>query len=429
MPQDSLAGHSVLIIDDDPANLGLLAEYLSDYDLEVLTAINGRDGLEAAQLAQPSLILLDVVMPEMDGFEVCRRLQADPATRDIPVIFITSLSEPEEKVKGFRLGAVDYITKPVYQAEALARIKTHLEIRRLAQSLQEQNRQLHELAERNAQLYRQVTGFNEELERLVRQRTEELTEAYQILEKMNEAQSNFIQVAAHELRTPLALIEGYTGLMQEDCDAQYHPLLNGILDGEHRLLAIVENLLDVSNIRGQVMDVRPEPVHLSEILNETRAEFETAFRERRLELRLTGLDSLPPILADPRLMLKLFHHLLVNAIKYTPDGGSIAVSGQVVAEVANELWVKLSVHDTGIGIDPIHHRAIFEEFFQVEPANFHSSGRTKFKGGGPGLGLAIAYGIVEAHGGYIWVESQGHDEQLCPGSTFYIMLPVSGARR
>ncbi len=140
-----LAGRIVLIIDDNPINLGVIADYLEEYNFEIITALNGQDGLEKARQEQPDLILLDIMMPGIDGFEVCCRLKTAEATRDIPVIFMTALAGEEDKVKGFDAGAVDYITKPVQQREALARVTTHLRIRDQAKRLEEQANELTEL--------------------------------------------------------------------------------------------------------------------------------------------------------------------------------------------------------------------------------------------------------------------------------------------
>ena len=288
----------------------------------------------------------------------------------------------------------------------------------------------------NASLYDRLAHFNEELEQLVQQRTEELEHAYQTLSKVERTKSDFITVAAHELRTPLTLIQGYSSLLEtmvkdnpEACQ-----LIEGILTGENRLLEVVNSMLDISKIDGQVLGVRKEPMNLIEAMGGIRIEFGAALEERHLTLTMTDLHNLPPIQADPDLIFKLFSHLIGNAIKYTPDGGSIAVSGKLILNTHmqnenEEDWIELLVSDTGIGIDPAYHEMIFEKFYQTGPVKLHSSGKTKFKGGGPGLGLAIARGIVQAHGGRIWVESPGYDETTCPGSCFHILLPVLGATK
>jgi signal transduction histidine kinase len=145
--------------------------------------------------------------------------------------------------------------------------------------------------------------------------------------------------------------------------------------------------------------------------------------ERNLEISFEDLDDLPLVPADPDLLQKVFHHLIMNAIKFTPDGGSIFVSGKYLN--GNEPpMVQIAIRDTGIGIDPSLHQLIFEKFNKTGDVLLHSSGKTKFKGGGPGLGLAIARGIVEAHNGRIWVESREYNESTNPGSTFFVSLPV-----
>jgi signal transduction histidine kinase/CheY-like chemotaxis protein len=283
----------------------------------------------------------------------------------------------------------------------------------------------------NASLYARLAHFNEELEQLVQQRTEELERAYQTLSRVDKTKSDFITVAAHELRTPLTLIQGYSSLLgslvQDNPDA--NQLVEGIRTGEGRLLEVVNSMLDISKIDAQVLGVRKEPMNLVAALAGVRVEFDAVLTERHLKLAVADLHNLPAIQADPDLIFKLFSHLIGNAIKYTPDGGSITVSGKAILNTSQGPergdWVELLISDTGIGIDPTHHEMIFEKFYQTGPVKLHSSGKTKFKGGGPGLGLAIARGIVQAHGGRIWVESPGYDETTCPGSCFHILLPVS----
>jgi signal transduction histidine kinase len=272
---------------------------------------------------------------------------------------------------------------------------------------------------------REIVQLNEHLEQLVQQRTAELDRAYHTLQKLDQTKSNFIQVAAHELRTPLTLIKGYTQLLNDLVhDAPIRDLLSGILAGQDRLHEMINSLLDVSRIASEVLHVQLEPTPLINVIRNVCGGFDAALQERHLTLTLTGLVDLPPIEADPAMMQKLFYHLIGNALKYTPDGGAITISGQLITVTEKCPIVEVIVQDTGIGIDPADHALIFEKFYQVGKVELHSSGRTKFKGGGPGLGLSIAKGIVQAHGGEIWVESPGHDESTCPGSQFHICLPV-----
>ncbi len=298
------------------------------------------------------------------------------------------------------------------------------------------------IALENARLYDEITRFNEQLEQMVHQRTEELEKAYQTLERLDKTKADFISVAAHELRTPLTVIKGYAQVLETHPgvadDPQGRMLLEGILAGVGRLHEIVNSMLDVTKIDSRVLSIRRDRIKLAPIIEHIGADFDQALDERHLTLTLSGLRDLPLIQADPDLLFKVFYHLIINAIKYTPDGGSITVTGRVVERGALDVergagsgergaeGVEIVVSDTGIGIDPAHHELIFEKFYQTGEVAVHSSGKTKFKGGGPGLGLAIARGIVLAHGGQIWVESEGYDEQRCPGSHFHVWLPIGG---
>ncbi len=287
------------------------------------------------------------------------------------------------------------------------------------------------IAIRNAQLYAEVVRFNEELEGMVQERTAELQKAYEQLERLDRNKSDFIQVAAHELRTPLTLIRGYGQLLLTsdlvEGNKKYHQQVAGIMTGADRMHEIVNSMLDMARIDSRTLDLVVEPVSLPALLDGLKQELDEALVERNLSLVLQDMPTMPYIEADPDALRKLFDHLLINAIKYTPDGGRITVSGRPLqpgpANPATS-FVELVVSDNGIGIDPEFHELIFAKFYQTGEVSFHSTGRTKFKGGGPGLGLAIARGIVEAHGGRIWVESPGYDEQTCPGSQFHVVLPV-----
>ncbi len=261
---------------------------------------------------------------------------------------------------------------------------------------------------------------------------DELNDAYQVLERLDKTKSDFIDVAAHELRTPLTVIRGYAQVMEMEPAlkdwANMSELVKGILAGADRLHAIVNSMLDVTKLDSQTLHLRKAPTSISSLVERVRTQFTAALQERKLTLTTAGLDSLPEVAGDPELLFKVFYHLIVNAIKYTPDGGAITVSGKAIepreAGDPAQAWAQVVVSDTGIGIDPANHELIFEKFYQTGEVAVHSSGLTKFKGGGPGLGLAIARGVVLAHGGKLWVESEGYDEQRCPGSHFHVRLPV-----
>jgi signal transduction histidine kinase len=286
------------------------------------------------------------------------------------------------------------------------------------------------IALENAKLYAEIQRLNEELEQRVQTRTEELNKAYTTLEHLDKTKSDFIEVAAHELRTPLTVIKGYAQLLNVDPalaeESDLKLMVGGVLSGTVRMQEIVNNMLDVTKIDSEALHMHRGPTYASKVIRNVAIDFSTALHERQLTLTTGDLENLPTILADGEMLYKVFYHLINNSIKYTPDGGSIVISGHAIVENDQPLAVEVVISDTGIGIDPAHHELIFEKFYQTGQVSFHSSGRTKFKGGGPGLGLAIAKGIVLAHGGRIWVESPGYDEERLPGSQFHVLLPLSG---
>lgn len=279
----------------------------------------------------------------------------------------------------------------------------------------------------NANLYGQVQAFNEQLEGRVMERTAELNRAYAILEQLDRTKSDFIKVSAHELRTPLTIIKGYTqvlGLKTGD-DPEVKQLVDGILGGTTRLHQLINSILDIAKIDSNALDMYREEAHLADIITQLHQQLEVDLITRRLTLVVDDLTAVPPIFGDADLLTKVFYSLLVNAIKFTPDEGQIHVSARVTTDSEGApACAEVVIHDTGIGIDPDHQDLIFEKFYQTGQVALHSSGLTKFMGGGPGLGLAIARGIVEAHNGRIWVVSNGRDEAKLPGSRFFVQLPL-----
>jgi signal transduction histidine kinase len=257
----------------------------------------------------------------------------------------------------------------------------------------------------------------------------ELHKAYETLEKLDKAKLDFIEVTAHELRTPLTIMRGYASMMLADPVIKENPVLRemaeGIVSGSSRLHEIVNNMLDVQRIDLDQMRVAAVPVSLPVVLRGVEMQFKSALDARKIKLvmEIEPGGGATYIDADPGLISKALYHIVMNAIKYTPDGGSITArlnyEGHGDSQVAH-----IQIADSGIGIDPEHHQLIFEKFYRLGDVQLHSSGKTAFKAGGPGLGLAIAAGAVRAHGGLIWVESAGLDEKKLPGSTFHIILPV-----
>ncbi|MFZ6029615.1 MAG: GAF domain-containing sensor histidine kinase [Chloroflexota bacterium] len=285
------------------------------------------------------------------------------------------------------------------------------------------------IALENARLYGEIATFNAQLESKVEERTAELNQAYNTLEQLDKKKSDFVRISAHELRTPLTVIKGYTQVLgsslKNQTDDGVENILNGIVAGVNRMLQIVNTLLDITKIDSGTLAVSKETVELHNVYTAVMETIQPSATDRKLEFSVSGLKDLSPVTGDPSLIAKVFNALLLNAIKYTPDGGKIAVKGRLV-QANDQSWAEFAVQDTGIGIDPQYHLLIFEKFCQIGEVALHSSGQTKFKGGGPGLGLYIAKGIIEAHQGKIWVESVGCNETSLPGSTFIVRLPVAG---
>ena len=211
-------------------------------------------------------------------------------------------------------------------------------------------------------------------------------------------------------------------------EAQNNPNLNmlsqGILDGYERMASVVNNMLDISKIDSQMLKIMPGPVQIDLMILQLENLFKDALIERKITIEKKNIDSLPVLSADPDLLKKAFYHLVINAIKYTPDGGTIILHGRTLPNGTDQDEVEVVIEDTGIGIATEHQKLIFEKFYQTGEVLLHSTSKTNFKGGGPGLGLAIANGIISAHSGRVWVESPGHNEETLPGSKFYIRLPL-----
>ena len=192
------------------------------------------------------------------------------------------------------------------------------------------------------------------------------------------------------------------------------------------MVEIIDNMLDVSRIDTNQLELMRADMEIQPLIEKVNNTFQSALQDRKISLSTTGLADLPVLCADKDQLYKVFYHVIGNAIKYTPDGGSITVSGRAV-ESAPQREIEITVRDTGIGIDPENQELVFEKFYQTGEVLLHSSGKTKFKGGGPGLGLAIARGIVHAHHGRIWLESPGQNETTNPGTTVFVRLPVNGS--
>lgn len=255
----------------------------------------------------------------------------------------------------------------------------------------------------------------------------EMQTTYEALQKLDKAKLDFIEVAAHELRTPLTVVQGYAKVVDLSVqDPNLREMINGMQDGVSRMLEVVNAMLDVTKIDSAMLRVSPVPVLPKLVAVEALNTFRAAIDKRGIKVieNHESSETLPYIYADPPLINKLFYQLISNAIKYTPDGGTIEISTRETHDSRIGHGLQIVIRDSGVGIADEHMQNIFEKFYQGGDVSLHSSSKTAFMGGGPGLGLAIANGIVRAHSGLIWAESEGHDPNQLQGSTFYVLLPA-----
>lgn len=374
----------VLVVDDVTANIEILREVLSP-KYSVSFALNGFDAIElASSQPQPDLILLDIMMPGIDGYKVCKILKGKEDVQRIPIIFVTSMAEAQSEEKGFRLGAVDYITKPFNPAVVLARVRTHIALYNQTRLLQD----------------------------LVRERTEELEKAKVDAEKANKAKSNFLANITHELRTPLNGILGMTQiLMDSGPSAEQKEFLQYAHTASIRLLDMVNDLLSISRAEAGKIDITPSDFNVRESLEGVLSHYEKRAAEKGLDFSFFINEDLPEILiADITKIRQVMINLLNNAIQFTHKG-SISLSVSSINDKSDEVNLYFSVADTGDGIPEKEQENVFEPFTIGE--NYMTK-----KYGGAGLGLAISKRLVDHMHGNIWLDSSSSD-----GTSFSFYVP------
>ncbi len=364
---------NILIVDDTPENLLFLANGLTIQGYEVKCAISGSMAILGVADELPDLILLDIRMPEMDGYEVCEYLKANERTREIPVIFLSALNEVSDKVKAFASGGVDYITKPFEMEEVLARIENQLTICSLQKQLQQQNLRLQKL--------------NDEL----RQSNRELEE--------------FAYIVSHDLQEPLRAISSFTQLLAEKyqsyLNAEAHEYIGFILNGTTRMKQLIKDLLAYSRLGTRGREFQPTDCNM--VLENVLMDLQIVIAETDAKLIS---EFLPTVMGDSVQLAQLFQNLIINAIKFhRPE---VPPSIKISIEAKNGEWL-FGVHDNGIGIKARD----FERIFQMLK-RLHTAGNYP----GTGMGLAICKKIVERHKGQLWVESE-----LGVGTTFYFTIP------
>jgi len=422
---------ALLIVDDEPANLAVATDYLAGYGFQIKIAQTGETGLELARLAQPDLILLDVRLPGIDGFETCRRLKADVRTQDIPVIFMTVATKTEDKVTGFEVGGVDYITKPFQQEEVLARVTTHLHLRQLTRMLEEQNEQLQsvqealyranesleqrvaertaELAQVNAILQEQIAErkrAEEEIRRLNRELEQRVLDRTAQLKTANEELEGFVYSVSHDLRAPLRHIDGFLELLQqrrttEALDEHSRHYMSNISSAARRMGQLIDDLLAFSRMGRNEMSKMP--VDLNALTQEIVQELAPETQGRAIRWRIADL---PTVSGDRAMLRQVLTNLIANALKFT--------QGRTPAEVdidcqAGEKETIIFVRDNGVGFDMAYADKLFGVFQRL-----HST--EEFEG--TGIGLANVRRIINRHGGRVWAEGEVNQ-----GATFYFSLP------
>ncbi|MTJ49625.1 hybrid sensor histidine kinase/response regulator [Dolichospermum sp. UHCC 0259] len=374
IPSESYKGN-ILIVDDTPNNLRLLSNMLEEQGYNVRCANSGAIALKAVVIEHPDIILLDINMPNINGYEVCEQLKLDANTAEIPIIFLSALSETIDKIKAFRVGGVDYITKPFQVEEVLARIENQLSLRRMQLELQRAKDQA-------------LKALKQEQE-------------------LNRMKSEFVSMISHDFRNPLTSIQGFAGLLEcggnippPDIINRYIGKINTAVD---QLLLLLDEVLIIGNMEVVKIQYKPVKINLKEFCQEIIDTLKCSLANQD-QICFTCSDETTDAEMDSTLLQRILINLLSNAIKYSPPESKIYFD----LEFQNQI-VRFRIQDQGIGIPLENQSKLFEAFYRCD-----NVGNIK----GTGLGLAIVKKCVEIHSGTISLVSQ---EQL--GTTFTISLP------
>jgi len=402
---------TILYIEDDPGSRRLVQRTLSYAGYQVVSAASALTGLDLAKTIHPNLILIDIDLPDMTGREVTTLLRRDVRLRDTPIVALTGQTEQVDREKGMAAGMTGYLHKPIDIRALPSLIDFYLQGGKDAADAD---------SIRKAQII-----YSKEVVARLEAKVRELEQSNSGLMRVDRVKDAFIQLTSHELRTPLTLVYGYNRLLHDALaatsgqDPELVTLVDGLNEAIERMGRVINEILITSRIASGWIELKPNWISLADLLRRVLVNYADALAERRLTIQYTPVNWEITIYADSELLSLAFSNLLSNAIKYTPDGGTVVLSCH--PEKAN---VQIRVQDSGVGIALADQKKIFERFYTAENMQLHSTSKTAFRGGGLGLGLPIARGIVEAHGGRIWVDSEGLNEAVLPGSTFYLELPI-----
>lgn len=368
-PNHSLTEHEpqrILLVDDNPTNIDVLFTYLSEEGYEVLVAEDGVTALERLSFVKPDLILLDIMMPHMDGFDVCRQLKSDPETRDIPVIFITALGSVEDKVAGFQAGGVDYVTKPFQNEEVLARIQNQLELRKMRRNLQIQNEQLR---------------------------------------SQNEALDAYARTVAHDLKNPLNLILNFSRFIEEEQVLTGVPEqdLRRIIESAEQMNHIIQDLLLLAQMRKEDLDLAE--VDMQSVVQQSLERLHLDIARNQVNLTLPA--SWPNPMGVASWIQAVWVNYISNAIKYGGEPPEVKLYWEEIP--ARSGYIRYTVQDNGPGVDPEKQHHIFKEFTRVGGE----------KSEGHGIGLSIVRRVIIRLGGEVEMENLPSGT----GSRFSFILP------
>lgn len=382
--------YCILIVDDSSTNIQVLASVLRDYGFGFEYASSGKEALDKIAKLDIDLVLLDIMMPVMDGFQVCEILRENPQYDNLPILFLTAKADKESIIKGFEIGGQDYIVKPFDVNELTARVCTHLELRTKRTLL---------------------ADSNQLLEQKVEERTKELVKAREKAEESDRLKSMFLANMSHEIRTPMNGILGFTNLLQEDDITRndQKEYLKVISDCGKHLLSIINDLVDISRVEAGLVKLHKKPTDVNEQVVESYNFFKIEAQNKGIDLSYDLDNTLvdPILFTDAEKLYALLTNLIKNAIKYTETGSIIF--GYTVKDDTLEFYVK----DTGVGIATEQQCYVFKRFRQVDsPSGVFQEGN--------GLGLSIAKAYTEMLGGAISLKST-----LGVGSTFFFTLPIT----